>query len=88
MFAFAASIFIVSLGAMLRFVFHGTDTEGGLSIHTGGVVLMLAGIIGLLVSVQFWNRKAPPDLGSETGPDDPVSTFERRAQLMSEPRRD
>ena len=56
------SIFLIALGAILRFAVNAEVS--GLEISTIGVILMVAGILGLLVSLYFMsisNRRAPVD---------------------------
>ena len=53
------SIFLLALGAILKFAVE--DAIGGIELATVGVILMIAGVIGLLISL-FWmsqNRAAP-----------------------------
>lgn len=45
------SIFLIALGAILRFAV--TATVAGVSIHTVGVILMLAGAAGLVLSLLW-----------------------------------
>jgi Domain of unknown function (DUF6458) len=45
------SIFLIALGAILKFAV--TATVAGISIQTVGVILMIAGVVGLLVSILF-----------------------------------
>jgi sulfite exporter TauE/SafE len=45
------SLLLIALGAILRFAVH--VTTHGFNVHTIGVILMVVGIIGLLVSL-FW----------------------------------
>jgi hypothetical protein len=45
------SIFLIALGAVLKFAV--TTSVSGVSIATIGVILMVAGIAGLLLSL-FW----------------------------------
>lgn len=45
------SIFLIALGAILAFAV--TATVAGISIHTAGVILMVVGGIGLLVSLLY-----------------------------------
>jgi hypothetical protein len=47
------SIFLIALGAILRFAV--TATVGGVSIQTIGVILMVVGVIGLVLSFIFWS---------------------------------
>jgi hypothetical protein len=43
------SIFLIAFGAILKFAV--TFTVGGFNIQTAGTILIVAGIIGLLVSL-------------------------------------
>jgi hypothetical protein len=45
------SIFLIALGAILAFAV--TATVAGINIHTAGVILMVVGGIGLLVSLLY-----------------------------------
>jgi hypothetical protein len=47
------SIFLIALGAILRFAV--TATVSGVSIQTIGVILMIVGIVGLVLSLLFWS---------------------------------
>lgn len=54
------SIFLLALGAILKFAVE--DAIAGIELATVGVILMIAGVIGLLISL-FWmsqNRAAAP----------------------------
>ncbi len=56
------SIFLIALGAILKFAVNAEVS--GLEISTIGVILMVAGILGLLVSLYFMsisNRREPVD---------------------------
>jgi len=44
-----SSIFLIALGAILKFAV--TATVAGFSIQTAGVILIVAGVVGLLVSL-------------------------------------
>ena len=56
------SLFLIAVGAVLRFAV--SVSAHGFSIHTIGVILMIVGVIGLLISllwVTIWrNRRAGP----------------------------
>lgn len=45
------SIFLIAVGAILKFAVHASIS--GLSIATIGVILMVAGVLGLLLSLFF-----------------------------------
>jgi hypothetical protein len=56
------SIFLIALGAILKFAV--SAEVSGLDIATIGVILMVAGILGLLVSLYFMSvssRRDPVD---------------------------
>jgi hypothetical protein len=45
------SIFLIAVGAILRYAV--TATVSGISIHTVGLILMIVGIVGVVLSL-FW----------------------------------
>jgi hypothetical protein len=45
------SIFLIAVGAILRYAV--TATASGISIHTVGLILMIAGAIGLVISLFY-----------------------------------
>lgn len=47
------SIFLFAVGAILRFAV--TVTAEGFNIHTIGVILMIVGAVGVLLSLMFWS---------------------------------
>lgn len=47
------SIFLFAVGAILRFAV--TVQTEGFNVHTIGVILMVVGIFGALVSLMFWS---------------------------------
>ena len=49
---FGASIFLIALGAILAFAVN-VDTEG-FNLNTIGIILLIVGAIGLVVSMIFW----------------------------------
>ena len=57
-----ASVVLLAVGAILTFALDVT-TEG-LDLDTVGVILMIAGGLGLVISLLFWSRVAP--FGSRT----------------------
>jgi hypothetical protein len=46
---FGTSIFLIALGAILKFAV--TATVAGFNVQTAGVILIVAGIVGLVVSM-------------------------------------
>ena len=55
----AISILIGAVGAILRFAVTAPANQHGFNIHTGGVILMIVGGIGLLLSMLFWRSLTP-----------------------------
>ncbi|HEX9711567.1 MAG TPA: hypothetical protein VGB52_03315 [Actinomycetota bacterium] len=53
------SILVGTVGATLRYAVTGPANQQGFNIHTGGVILMIAGGIGLVLSMLFWSSFAP-----------------------------
>ncbi len=46
-------LFLVAVGAILRFAVN--TTTKGVNLHTIGVILMIVGAAGILLSMFFWN---------------------------------
>ncbi len=57
------SIFLIAVGAILRYAV--TATVSGISIQTIGLILMLAGILGLVLSLLYLAAWRPRRAGSE-----------------------
>lgn len=49
---FAGSIFLIAVGAILRFATH--FHVKGLDLRTVGLILMIAGAVGLLIAIWQW----------------------------------
>jgi hypothetical protein len=47
------SLIIIAVGAIMRFAISVTAT--GFNIHSIGIILMIVGGVGLLLSIAFWN---------------------------------
>ena len=47
------SIVLIAVGAVLRFAVSVTTT--GFNLHTIGVILIIVGVVGLLLSIVFWS---------------------------------
>lgn len=47
------SILLIAVGAILRFAVSVSTT--GFNIHTIGVILMIVGAVGLVISMFFWS---------------------------------
>ena len=57
-------IFLIAIGAVLAFAIH--VTASGVDLHTIGIILMIVGGLGVLLSLVFWSSWAGP--GSRRGP--------------------
>ncbi len=53
------SIFVGAVGAILRYAVTGPANQQGFNIHVGGLILMVVGVIGVLLSMLFWSSFAP-----------------------------
>jgi cytochrome c oxidase subunit IV len=49
---FAGSIFLIAVGAILRFATH--FHVKGLDLKTVGLILMIAGVVGLIIAIWQW----------------------------------
>jgi len=52
------SLILVAAGAILTWAVDATVS--GVSIHTIGVILLIVGIVGLLLSLMFWSSWGGP----------------------------
>ncbi len=53
------SLFLIAVGAILKFAV--TDSISGVELSTVGLILMIVGIVGLLISLlytQLWRDRA------------------------------
>jgi len=60
-----ASLFLIALGAILTFAVE--VTAEGFNINTIGVILMIVGGVGLLLTMLFWSDSAPLRRTSSSG---------------------
>jgi hypothetical protein len=49
-----ASIFVFAVGAILDFAVTASTTQHGFNINTVGVILMIVGAVGLVISLIFF----------------------------------
>jgi hypothetical protein len=49
----AVSLFLIAVGAILTWAV--TATASGLDVNTVGVILMIIGLVGFLLSLVFWS---------------------------------
>ncbi len=47
------SLFLIAIGAILRFAVD--VTTNGFNLHTIGVILMIVGAVGFVLSMLFWS---------------------------------
>jgi hypothetical protein len=52
------SLILIAAGAILTWAVH--TSVSGLSINTIGVILMVVGVVGLLLSLMFWSSWGGP----------------------------
>ncbi len=52
-----ASIFLIAVGAILAFAVN--YTAQGIDINAVGIILMVVGMVGLLLSLIFWSTFVP-----------------------------
>lgn len=52
------SLFLLAVGAILTFAVTG-EPFGSVSIDTVGIILMIVGALGLLLSLLFWSSFSP-----------------------------
>lgn len=50
------SVFLIALGAILTFAIE-TDSTEGINVNTVGVILMVAGLIGLVMFALVFGRR-------------------------------
>ena len=67
------SLFLIALGAMLKFAVHTQNTHG-FNVGTAGVILMIIGAIGLIVSAVLMSTRQRTDIVHQGGlmPQGPV----------------
>lgn len=72
------ALFLIAVGAILRFAFATTSTHG-LNVHVVGVILILIGVIGLVLSLVMSSPLNPRRLN-------PRPLNARRLRLLIRPR--
>jgi uncharacterized membrane protein YidH (DUF202 family) len=65
---FAGSIFLIAIGAILRFATH--FHVKGLDLRTIGLILMIVGVIGLIIAIWQWTVWSRRSRQSEVVVDD------------------
>ncbi len=75
-------IALIVVGAVLRFAIHKSSTHG-LNVHVVGVILILAGVLGLVLSLLVWGwgrNRRPRGYDSGTPP-----VVQERPVYLSQP---
>ncbi len=49
----SASLILAAVGALLTWAVHASSS--GFNVHTAGVILLIVGIIGFVISLFFWS---------------------------------
>lgn len=79
--AIGTSIFLIAVGAILTFAVDATI--GGLDIDTVGIILMVVGALGLIVSMFWLDRLSGPRSRTETVVrDDPARTVDETGRRV------
>lgn len=70
-------LFLLAIGAILTFAINVSDA-GGVNVHTIGLILMVIGALGIILSLIFWSSWAGPGYWGRrrAGPDGPPAPYE------------
>lgn len=80
-----ASIVVAAIGAILRFAVTTTSSHG-FNIHTVGVILLIVGIVGFVISLFFWSSWGGFGGGGRRVSRTPGRTYrDRRGRVVEEP---
>jgi hypothetical protein len=74
------SIFLIAVGAILAFAVH--VSVGWLSLNVVGYVLMIAGLVGLVLTIWFWNNRRRP---AAPVPVEPERVVDERRRVEYDP---
>jgi hypothetical protein len=97
MVSIGAAVTLIAAGGILRFTVATTSTHG-LNVHVVGLILILAGLLGLVLSLLIWvllnrrsnrpagdGRAAPPLSPQRFRQDQPPATDDRRVHQNQPP---
>jgi hypothetical protein len=59
------SLLLIAIGAVLKFAV--TASVGGIDLGTVGIILMIVGVVGLLITLVFMTRRRRTDVVHEPG---------------------
>ena len=65
------AVFLIAVGAVLTFAVHATAS--GFNIHTVGIILMIAGALGLLVTLTIFAPRRRATVVQERTVGDPLA---------------
>lgn len=60
-----ASLFLIAVGAILRFAVN--YDLNGVDLQTVGMIMMIVGVIGLVVTMVIWGSRRRTDVVHESG---------------------
>jgi Na+/melibiose symporter-like transporter len=69
-----ASLVLIAIGAILKFAVHPGNSHG-FDVGTAGVILMIVGAIGLVISVIWMMSRRRTDVVQQTGVDGTRTTY-------------
>jgi hypothetical protein len=71
---------LVAVGAILAFAVNSNNvnTSGVINLHSVGIILLVVGVLGILLSIAFWSSWGGRGIGArQTAPDGPRLPDER-----------
>jgi len=69
-----ASLVLIAVGAILAWAVNVNDSHG-FNINTAGVILMIVGVIGLVVSLVMMSTRRRTDVVHQAGPTGSRTTY-------------
>jgi hypothetical protein len=76
-----ASVFLLAVGAILTFAVANTSLGGVVDLHVVGWILMVAGAIGLVVTLVVWGGRRRTTVVDQA----PPPTYRRRVVEQTDP---
>ena len=77
------SLFLIAVGAILTWAV--SATANGIDINAVGVILMIVGIVGMLLSFMFWSSWGGPRVARSTSYADGPAPAVRETSYVDEP---
>ena len=69
-----ASLALIAIGAILAWAVNVNDTHG-FNVNTAGVILMIVGVIGLVLSLVWMSTRRRTDVVQQAGPTGTRTTY-------------